>query len=75
MWTLDNPGGKYTFVRPGKEDVSVAEVKAQAEWATVLKGKAYEDYMRPHMPNADTLEILRKMRLPQNTVIPMAKRK
>lgn len=74
MYSIDNPT-KLNFTRPGREAPGVEQVKAKAEWATVLTGKAYQEYMAPNLPNADVMEKLRQLSggLNSQSVVPMGK--
>lgn len=60
MYSIDNPT-KLKFSRPGREQPGLEQVKAKAGWADVLVGKAREEYMRPHMPNTNILDALRRI--------------
>lgn len=76
MYSLDYPD-KLKFNRPGRASPGVEEVQAEAEWANVLRGKAYSEYMAPRMPDTTTMEALRRIAGFQSTggVTPMGKRK
>lgn len=74
MYSIDNPT-KLNFTRPGKAPAGLEKVTAQAEWANVLTGKAYQEYMSPHLPNSDVMTRLRQLSggFNSQSVVPMGK--